>query len=77
MVDYAMLRRFYPNKPIFDNNTDDLGEEAMSKTEPPDDDFLAMLPSCIFGFDIESKAWSKCGMRIMIQSQKSASQHNG
>lgn len=64
MVDYAMLRRIYPNKAIFDGNTDDLGEEAMNKTEPPDDDFLVMLPSHIFGFDIESKAWSKCGMRI-------------
>lgn len=60
MVDYAILRRFYPNKAIFENSTDDLGEEAMNKTEPPDDDFLAMLPPHIFGFDIESKTWSKC-----------------
>lgn len=60
-----MLRRFYPNKAIFDNSTDDLGEETMNKTEPPDDDFLAMLPPYIFGFDIDSKTWSKCGTRIL------------
>lgn len=59
MVDYAMLRRIYPNKNIFDYNTDDLGEEAMNKTEPPDDDFLAMLPPHIYAFDIDSKTWSK------------------
>lgn len=59
MVDYAMFRRIYPNKSIFDDNTDDLGEEAMNKTEPPDDDFLAMLPPYIYGFDIDSKTWSK------------------
>lgn len=64
MVDYTMLRRIYPNKRIFENNTDDLGEEAMNKTEPPDDDFLAMLPPYIFGFDIDSKAWSKCRTAI-------------
>lgn len=61
MVDYAMFRRIYPNKAIFDNNTDDLGEEAMNETEPPDDDFLAMLPPYIYGFDIDSKTWSKYG----------------
>lgn len=59
MVDYAMYRRMYPNKSIFDDNTDDLGEQAMNKTEPPDDDFLALLPPYILGFDIDSKTWSK------------------
>lgn len=59
MVDYAMLRRMYPDKTIFSNATDDLGEEAMNKIEPPDDDFLAMLPPHIYGFDIDSKTWSK------------------
>ncbi|KAL2288349.1 hypothetical protein FJTKL_04389 [Diaporthe vaccinii] len=57
MVDYAMLRRMYLNKAIFKNTIDDLGEEALNKTEPPDDDFLVMLPPYIYGFDIDSKAW--------------------
>lgn len=64
MVDYAMLRRIYPDKTIFKTTTDDLGEEAMNKTEPPDDDFLAMLPPYIYGFDIDSKTWSKYGTVI-------------
>lgn len=59
MVDYAMFRRIYPSKSIFANAADDLGEEAMNKAEPPDDDFLAMLPPYIYGFDIDSKTWSK------------------
>lgn len=31
----------------------------MNKKEPPNDEFLAMLPSHIDAFDIDSKAWSK------------------
>lgn len=59
MIDYTMLRRIYPNKVIFKEATDELGKEAMNKSEPPDDDFLAMLPPYIYGFDIDSKTWSK------------------
>lgn len=63
MVDYEMFRRLYPDKDIFDGRIDELGGEAMQKSEPPDDDFLAMLPPRIYAFDIESKAWSKFASR--------------
>jgi hypothetical protein len=61
-VDYDIYRRFHPNKCIFDDRMDDLGEEAMVKDEPPDDEFLAMLPPEIHAFDLASKAWSKLSL---------------
>jgi hypothetical protein len=57
MVDYNFFRRLHPRKPMFSNMTDDLGTEAMNKEQPPDDDFLAMLPPLIHAFDFSTKAW--------------------
>jgi hypothetical protein len=59
MIDYKIFRSMHPSKPIFDDQTDDLGAEAMAKNEPPDDDFLAMMPPRIHAFDLANKAWSK------------------
>lgn len=59
MVDYDMLRRLYPAKQIFDNKSDDLGEEAMAKSDPPDEEFLMLLPPHVYGFEIEYKVWRK------------------
>lgn len=76
MVDYTMFRRMHPSKSIFVYQKDDLGE-AMNKNEPPDDDFLAMLPAQIHAFDLSTKSWSRepsfmfyCdrGTDIMMQS---------
>lgn len=58
MVDYDTYRRIYPRKAIFTSKVDDLGQEAMEKGEPPDDDFLAMMPSKIHAFELTTKAWS-------------------
>jgi hypothetical protein len=59
MVDYSIFKRMHPRKPIFSTEADDLGSEAMNKKEPPDDDFLALLPPDIHAFDFSAKTWSK------------------
>jgi hypothetical protein len=66
MVDYDIYRRLHPKKAIFSDRTDDLGTEAMNKTEPPDDDFLAMMPPEIHAYDFSTKAWSANFPMIMI-----------
>ncbi|KAB2573671.1 hypothetical protein DBV05_g7671 [Lasiodiplodia theobromae] len=57
MVDYQMLKRMHPKKAIFQYKGDDLGEEAMNAKNPPDDDFLALLPSHIHAFSLQRKHW--------------------
>lgn len=59
IVDYHMLKRMHPNNSIFQQNGDDLGEEAMNAKSPPDDDFLALLPSHIHAFSLHRKHWRK------------------
>lgn len=59
MVDYQMLKRMHPKKAIFQYKGDDLGEEAMNAKNPPDDDFLALLPSHIHAFSLQRKHWCK------------------
>jgi hypothetical protein len=44
---------------MFSSQQDDLGKEAMEKDEPPEGDFLALLPPNIHVFDLEDKTWSK------------------
>lgn len=58
MIDYHIFRSMHPYNKMFDNQTDDLGAEPMAKMEPPDDDFLAMMPPRIHAFDLANKAWS-------------------
>lgn len=58
MIDYGIYRRLYPDKSMFRDRTDDLGPEAMDAAEPPDEDFLVMMPPVIHGFDLANKSWS-------------------
>jgi hypothetical protein len=59
MVDYDMFRKMHPSNTMFYNVVDDLGVAAFNSSDPPDDDFLAMLPPKIHAFDVNVKAWSK------------------
>lgn len=65
VVDYHMLKRMHPNKPMFGYDTDDLGEEAMNAKTPPDDDFLALLPSHIHAFSLHRKRWGECSGSLL------------
>ncbi|KAM7213550.1 P-loop containing nucleoside triphosphate hydrolase protein [Rhypophila decipiens] len=47
----------HSTKSIFQNTADDIGKAAMDKDEPPDDDFLAMMPPKIHAFDFTKKSW--------------------
>ncbi len=47
------------NKAIFLSQQDDLGAAAMDAHEPPEGDFLALLPPYIHGFNLHTKSWSK------------------
>ncbi|CAM1504720.1 Fc.00g023110.m01.CDS01 [Cosmosporella sp. VM-42] len=57
MVDYSIFRRLHPQKDIFRTEADDLGTDAVDKTEPPDGEFLAMMPPEIHAFDFATKTW--------------------
>ncbi|KAK4185152.1 P-loop containing nucleoside triphosphate hydrolase protein [Podospora australis] len=57
MVDYKMYKRMHPRKKIFEEQADDLGSEAMNKTEPPSDDFLTIMPPEVHAYDLSAKIW--------------------
>jgi hypothetical protein len=57
MVDYDIYRRLHPHKDMFNSKVNQLSKEAFDATEPPDEDFLALLPPEIHGFDLANKAW--------------------
>ncbi|KAK4208741.1 hypothetical protein QBC37DRAFT_66072 [Rhypophila decipiens] len=57
MVDYSIFKSLHSTKSIFQNTADDIGKAAMDKDEPPDDDFLAMMPPKIHAFDFTTKSW--------------------
>lgn len=59
MVDYNIFKSLHSTKSIFQNTADDLGKAAMDKDEPPDEDFLTMMPPKIHAFDFTTKSWSK------------------
>lgn len=63
MVDYNIFKRMHPHNSLFSTETDDLGSEAMAKNEPPDDQFLALLPPEMHAFDLGAKTWSKASNR--------------
>lgn len=68
MVDYNIFKRMHPHNPQFSTETDDLGSEAMSKNEPPDDQFLALLPPEMHAFDLAAKTWGKASKRAAAHS---------
>lgn len=59
IVDYQIFRRMHKTNNMFVVVRDDLGEEAMNKHEPPEGDFLALLPPYIHGFSLQTKSWRK------------------
>jgi hypothetical protein len=59
MIDYNMYRRFYPDREIFADMTDGLEEGVFDSSEPPEGDFLALLPASVHAFDLSRKTWRK------------------
>ena len=60
MIDYTVYRRLYPGKDIFDDDSENrLSEEAMDQPEPPEGDFVLLLPAQVHAFDFATKKWSK------------------
>ncbi|KAE8442756.1 hypothetical protein EG329_002896 [Mollisiaceae sp. DMI_Dod_QoI] len=57
MIDYQIFRRMHGSKAIFLSQQDDLGAAAMDAHEPPEGDFLALLPPYIHGFNLHTKSW--------------------
>ncbi|KAM7189870.1 P-loop containing nucleoside triphosphate hydrolase [Rhypophila sp. PSN 637] len=57
MVDYNIFKSLHSTKAIFRNKADDIGKTAMDKDEPPDDDFLAIMPPKIHAFNFTMKSW--------------------
>lgn len=60
MVDYTIFKRMHSQNPIFNEPTGHLGESAMNSDEPPEGDFLALLPPHVHGFNLHTKAWGEC-----------------
>jgi len=60
MIDYTVYRRLYPAKDIFVDHSDKrLSEEAMDQPEPPEGDFVILLPAQVHAFDFATKEWSE------------------
>jgi SpoVK/Ycf46/Vps4 family AAA+-type ATPase len=60
MIDITTYRKMHPDAPIFKRRlTNDLGTEAMEKSEPPGDNFLLLLPPNVYGFNILEKKWGE------------------
>ncbi len=59
MIDITTYRKMHPDAAIFKLRlTDELGEEAMKKEEPPGEEFLLLLPPNVYGFNMQEKKWS-------------------
>jgi hypothetical protein len=60
MIDPRTYRNGYPNSAFSKKNlNDELGPEVASKHEPPDDDFILLLPLWLPGYNMQNKKWSK------------------
>ena len=59
MVDMNMYWEMHPEESSSRSTGDDLGQDAMTKEQPPDEDFLFLMPPTITGFGLHDKVWSK------------------
>ncbi|KAF8246082.1 P-loop containing nucleoside triphosphate hydrolase protein [Wilcoxina mikolae CBS 423.85] len=55
MIDLATYRKMHLTHT--DRQNDELGPEKMERDEPPDETFLLLLPTTIYGFDLREKSW--------------------
>ena len=59
MVDIEMYRRMHSDEEQKPRQPDDLSEEAMNGSDPPEYPFLLLLPTKVRGFGFHDKKWSK------------------
>ncbi|KAI9738381.1 MAG: hypothetical protein M1834_008884 [Cirrosporium novae-zelandiae] len=57
MIDIFTYRKMHPSKDRRLRN--DLGPEAMEFEEPPDEEFLLLLPTDVLGYNMQEKKWVK------------------
>jgi hypothetical protein len=60
MIDISAYYKMHPKAQRLignSNDADKLSDEDMSKDQPPEGDFLLLLPSNIFGFHMQEKRW--------------------
>jgi hypothetical protein len=61
MVDITTYKRMHPATDIAKNRLKDgIGRQAMENDAPPDDKFVLLLPSFVYGFNMQEKEWSMC-----------------
>lgn len=61
MVDLKTYRQMHQKEKSkhFTRLRDELGKTVMDQKEPPSGNFLLLLPSEVYGFNLEQKTWSK------------------
>jgi hypothetical protein len=59
MIDMATLRQNTPDNHKKVGLKDQLGPEVMANDNPPEGDFIMLLPSAIPGYHMKDKKWSK------------------
>jgi len=57
IVDLETYKKLHPYSPSVISGRDDLGPEMMNSPNPPDKDFLMLLPSEVKGFNLREKKW--------------------
>ncbi|KAI9869908.1 MAG: hypothetical protein M1830_004937 [Pleopsidium flavum] len=67
MIDTTTYRKMHPDAAKSNPQLrDDLGPKALERDEPPDGDFVMLLPPNIFGFNMQEKKWvNLCVDRIL------------
>jgi hypothetical protein len=61
MIDTTTYKRMHPPEPGKTDQllNDELGTEVMERDEPPEGNFVLLLPPTIYGFNMQEKTWSK------------------
>lgn len=57
MIDTEAFNQMVPPPNNIARPGDDLGPHVMSKEEPPEGDFVLLLPAVIYGFHMQDKKW--------------------
>ena len=73
MVDFNTYRKMHSSAAVFKHkakSSDILPLDAMEKDEPPDDQFLLLLPANVWGFSLQDKKWSPYTLNILDHNKR-------
>lgn len=59
MIDIHTYRQMHP-KAMLPQQPDELGEDVWNSDEPPEGSFRLLLPSNVYGYNLQEKKWCKC-----------------